>query len=344
MSLLSKERRESFLTKCMRENDKFSPDFVLQQFTSLMRVVQEEYVRQMKKCTVMKQMQDPANHERFIKQKVPVRLNKKTAPYFGVVRCPKYKFAEYQNEILHMHWCSDEDMESMTRIFSKKCIEYQQSRYMNTNKQLLKLPNELNDMMAKQESHHKATSLNILHRWREFLVGEIADKLKNAHNFFEESHEDYNKSHLKRIILRFEFIMNNYLRNFVKQSIYDWVGFIKSFTLPKYDQGEMWARSPTPMLIISLSYKKPSKDKRPRRRPIDETLPEEEQEAERQARAKEDEEFMYRLEYHPTPAQCHKFLSSALKMITDSTNQVTDLQSDLMKSLMATSHPNFPID
>lgn len=89
-----------------------------------MRVVQEEYVRQMKKCIVLKQMQDPSNHERFIQHKVPIRLTKSTAPYFGVVRCPKYKFAEYQNEILHVHWCSDEDMKAMTRIFSKKCIEY----------------------------------------------------------------------------------------------------------------------------------------------------------------------------------------------------------------------------
>lgn len=76
--------------------------------------------------------------------------------------------------------------------------------------------------------------------------------------------------------------MNSYLRNFVKQSIDDWVGFIKSFTLPKYDQGELWARSPTPLLIIHLSQKKPNqKGKKPRRKPIDETLSPEEQEAEK---------------------------------------------------------------
>lgn len=209
---------------------------------------------------------------------------------------------------------------------------------------MLKLPNELAEMKAKQESHHKATALNILHRWREFLVGEIADKLKNQHNFFEENTQIYSESHLKRIILRFEFIMNSYLRNFVQQSINDWVGFIKSFTLPKYDLGELWARSPTPMLVISLSYKKPSKDKRPRRKAIDETLPEEEQEAERLARAEEDEQFMFRLEYSPTLPTCHQFLSSALDMIIKSTNQVTDLESDLMKSLQGVSKPNFPID
>ncbi len=60
--------------------------------------------------------------------------------------------------------------------------------------------------------------------------------------------------------------MNSYMRNFVKQSIDDWVSFIKSFTVPDYNKGELWALNPTPMLVISLSYKKPQKDKRPKRR------------------------------------------------------------------------------
>lgn len=134
-----------------------------------------------------------------------------------------------------MHWCSDEDMESITRIFTKKCIEYENQRYLNTNKSMLKLPNELKELKAKQESHHKATSQNILHRWREFLVGEIVDKLKNKHNFFEESGDLYAESHLKRIVMRFEFILNSFLRNFVKNSTDDWINFIRSFTIPKYE-------------------------------------------------------------------------------------------------------------
>jgi dynein heavy chain, axonemal len=310
-----------------------------------MRVVQEEYVRQMKKCIVMKQMQDPSAHNKFIKMKVPVRLNKKTSPYFGVVRCPKYKFADYQNEILHVHWCSNEDMESMTRIFTKKCIEYSypEHRYMLTDKTKLKLPNDLSDLKKKQEDHHKGEQVNVLHRWREFLVGEIADKLKSQHNFFEENSDQYAKSHLKRIILRFEFIMNAYLRNFVRQSIDDWVLFVKSFTLPKIDQNELWGRSPTPMLKINMSVKK-GKDKKPKRKPIDDTLPEEEQEEERLRRAAEDELYMNRLEYHPTPKTCLDFMQGALDMIIQSTNKVNDLESDLMKSLQGTSQPNFPID
>jgi hypothetical protein len=62
VSVLSKERRYNFLSKCVRESDKFDPDKVYATFKHLMRVVEEEYVRQMKKCIVLKEMQDPAMH------------------------------------------------------------------------------------------------------------------------------------------------------------------------------------------------------------------------------------------------------------------------------------------
>jgi hypothetical protein len=65
-----------------------------------MRVVQEEFIRQMKKCLVLNEMQDPENFAKFEKLKIPIRFSKKTAPYFGVVRCQKYNFIYYQNEIL----------------------------------------------------------------------------------------------------------------------------------------------------------------------------------------------------------------------------------------------------
>lgn len=56
VSVLSKERRYNFLSKCVRESDKFDPDKVYNTFKHLMRVVEEEYVRQMKKCIVLREM------------------------------------------------------------------------------------------------------------------------------------------------------------------------------------------------------------------------------------------------------------------------------------------------
>lgn len=61
MSTLSKERRFYFLSKSVRESDKFDPDKILTTFKHLLRVVEEEYIRQMKKCIILKEMEDPAN-------------------------------------------------------------------------------------------------------------------------------------------------------------------------------------------------------------------------------------------------------------------------------------------
>ena len=84
--------------------------------------------------------------------------------------------------------------------------------------------------------------------WREFLVSEIRRKLREAHNIFESNEENYKKSQLKRIIVRFELILNSFLREFVSTSILDWVAFVKTFTIPKYENGELWGLSHSPLL------------------------------------------------------------------------------------------------
>jgi dynein heavy chain len=107
VSTLSKERREMFSSRAWnfiynkfnQQATGFDPEKVSDQLKKLNQVVMEEYIRQMKKCIVIKEMQDPTNFAKFAKLKVPIRINKKTNPYFGVVRCPKYEFSAVQHEI-----------------------------------------------------------------------------------------------------------------------------------------------------------------------------------------------------------------------------------------------------
>lgn len=99
VSTLSKEHRFYFLKKSVRDTDKFDPEKIYDTFKGLLRVVEEEYIRQMKKCVILKEMEDPANFMKFDRLKVPIRLSKKTSPYFGVVRCPKYDFSYHHNII-----------------------------------------------------------------------------------------------------------------------------------------------------------------------------------------------------------------------------------------------------
>jgi hypothetical protein len=78
----------------------------------------------MKKCVILKEMEDPANFAKFDRLKVPIRLSKKTSPYFGVVRCPKYDFSYHNDLIQDQHYSSDEALVDMTRIFIQKCIDF----------------------------------------------------------------------------------------------------------------------------------------------------------------------------------------------------------------------------
>lgn len=116
-------------------------------------------------------------------------------------------------------------------------------------------------------------------------------------------------------------MLNTYLRDFVQTSITDWVDFIKSFTLPKYEEGELWKRSSTPMITIDLKENR-GKDKKKKGQST--------------------------IEYSPSLEQCHNFMTSALTKIIESTNAVHTFQNDLMTFLdlktESTFHltPDFP--
>jgi hypothetical protein len=47
------------------------------------------------------------------------------------------------------------------------------------------------------------------------LIGEIHDRLRKKHNFFEASDDTYQKSQLRRTVIRFELMLNTYMREFV---------------------------------------------------------------------------------------------------------------------------------
>jgi hypothetical protein len=64
-----------------------------------------------------------------------------------VVRLPaRFNFSKCLEEIVRQHWSSDSDLVGMTKIFTKKCIDFLEFRYLNTNKQILKLPRELTEL------------------------------------------------------------------------------------------------------------------------------------------------------------------------------------------------------
>jgi len=84
--------------------------------------------------------------------------------------------------------------------------------------------------------------------------------LNSKYNFYQyEVLAMYEESPLKSILVRFEQILNTFLREFTQMSIEDWVNFIKNYTVPKYDKGELWPLQTEPMITIKLHIDKPKK-------------------------------------------------------------------------------------
>jgi len=135
-------------------------------------------------------------------------------------------------------------------------------------------------------------------QWRDYLIGEIQDKLRRNHNFFEGSNDTYELSQLKRIITRFEYILNTYLREFVQLSIKDWVEFIKVFTMPDPNNDDLWRINDQSFVIIHLSIKKKEKKKKGEKKKVDKKKEEEQHEEE------SDDEDKNKVVYKPSIQDC----------------------------------------
>ena len=281
----------------------------------------------MKKCIINQEMQDPANFSKFIGAKVPIRINKYTYPYFGVVASKKYNYNKYKSRIYNAHWCSDEDVAELTAIFSKKSLEFMQKTYMNTKREHLRLPLMLEEMKKEQMQHCDSTSKNMQLQWRDHLVSEIRRKLKETHNIFESDNKAYQESRLKNIIQRFELILNNFMREFSDNSIKDWVNFIKSFTVPKTEKGELWDLSQEALLSVKLEILKPSsKDDKNKKKTKD-----------------KDEDDGKKIRYQPNLQECESFILECLEKMRLTTNEFGQLEKDLVTFLNLPQKSSFEL-
>jgi hypothetical protein len=172
-------------------------------------------------------------------------------------------------------------------------------------------------------------------QWREYLVSEIRRKLRTNHNIFESDREVYERSQLKKIVLRFEFILNNFMREFVQTSINDWVEFIKSFTKPNPASEDLWRLSMNALLTIRLSEVQtgnPEADKKKRTRKGDES--------EKSEKATKSEK---KIRFKPSLQDCGQFFQDCLKSIREATNSFIRLEKDLVTFLPIEPMPAFEL-
>jgi hypothetical protein len=165
--------------------------------------------------------------------------------------------------------------------------------------------------------------------------------------------ENYQRSMLKRIIARFEYILNTYLRQFVRTSIDEYVDFIRHFTIPKESEGELWPINKEPLMVIHLSLQKKAKgkkgDKAKKAAPkeVKEGAKEGEVAEAEQVVEEEEEDEKNRVVYSPSIQKCSDFILRSMDWIENSTNKLSVIEVDLMPFLFTEKEdrcPNFKID
>jgi len=87
VSILSPEWERAIQNKVldkkrMREEEY---NWGLVQFKKAIRTAEAEYLREMKKCIVLREMMDEKNHEKFKNKRIKLRRNKKVIPYLGII-------------------------------------------------------------------------------------------------------------------------------------------------------------------------------------------------------------------------------------------------------------------
>ena len=138
-------------------------------------------------------------------------------------------------------------------------------------------------------------------------MSEIRRKLRETHNIFESDLNNYCESRLKGIIQRFELILNNFMREFSDLSIKDWVDFIKSFTVPKLEKGELWELSKEALLNVKLQTLKPSVNKDDKKKKRVKKAEGEDGEGE------EEDENSKKIRYKPNLKECEEFMLECLE-------------------------------
>ena len=132
------------------------------------------------------------------------------------------------------------------------------------------------------------------------------------------------------------------MREFSDMSIKDWVAFIKSFTVPKLDKGELWDLSKEALLTVKLEILKPvaTKDTKKKPKPVKKN----EDDPDAEDGAGEEDDQGKRIRYKPNLKECEDFVLGCLEQMRKTTNEFLCLEKDLVTFLNLPDKPSFELN
>lgn len=299
-------------------------------FSEMMRIVHAEYLREMKKCFVLDEMQDPTKKNFFEEKKIyyveqpKVRWEYKTNLHSDLKGSFKERLAALKSKVI----IKNKKTESTVRLFQEKSYDFKHTCLYDLKALEKKMPFSLKDFVQLQKEFFDRNKESLRIQWREYLLGDICDIIRNVPQFNTALSDinDYKKpgrNSLERLLHRIDFSFRYFLIELFNFNCDYFCNFLKRFTLPDEEEENPWSISERPLFQVTMKYIDPESGKRGN----DDKDKEKEKEKNRDKRHKE-EALIY---YEPSQKQFLESLSEPIRWIANFVSSIDCLEGDVTR-------------
>ena len=229
-------------------------------FTREMNVIKQDFLRQMKKCRLLLEMQEPSNQPKFKERSLEIK------PFYRIIPTNKVAIINRSNDFLrHLDiinkksFFEDEKfVKTLLCGFLRDCEEMKQLSLILANIDENLLPMKLEDFEVLDKSYFEKSSSNLRNMCCSKLPGIIRsfednndNKVKLKYDYYVATREDYEKTIARRVVIYCNLILKTKLKELVDNSIIKFMNFFKRFGECSYsakDKPELFSQIGTHFL------------------------------------------------------------------------------------------------
>ncbi len=207
-------------------------------FTRELMVIKQDYLRQMKKCRLLLEMQEPSNQTKFKERSLEIKPFYKIIPTKKVAIINKSPdFSRHLETLNKKSFFEDEKfVKTLLCGFLKNCEDMKQLALILSNIDDNLLPMKLEDFQNLDKTYFEKSSSNLRNMCSSKLPGIIRsfeenndNKTKLKYDYYVATKEEYEKTLARRVVIYCNLILKTKLKELVDNSIIKYMNFFKKF-------------------------------------------------------------------------------------------------------------------
>ena len=232
------EQRVKFTTKRLMDTFNYIFNENNPSFNRELRIVKEDYLRQMKKCRLLMEMQEPSNESKFKERSLEIRpFYKKIAVQKCAIVNRSNDFMKAFNIINKQSFFEDEKLvKTLLCGFLRTCEDMKKIDLILSNIDDHVLPLKLEDFKKIDNDHREKSSSSLKNICSSKLPGIIRSFEDNPdtsftlkYNYYVATKEEYDESIAKRVVIYCNLILKTKVKELIDNSIINFMNFFKKF-------------------------------------------------------------------------------------------------------------------